>query len=150
MFKVSRRADYATRTLLALASAPSGAALSAAELSAQTDVPQAFMHKVMQDLSRAGFIRTTAGPGGGAALLRPPDSITLLDIFEAIEGPLCLNVCLIGPGACQRDQICPAHPVWARVQETVRRELAGEVLAKLAVDGRRRQTIVAGCARDGR
>jgi Rrf2 family protein len=116
MFKVSRRADYATRVLLTLASGPPKAILSAAELSAQTDVPQPFLHKVVQDLARTGFVRTIAGAEGGATLLCPAGSITLLDIFQAIEGPLCINVCLNVPGACPRDDTCPAHRVWARVQ----------------------------------
>ena len=144
MFKVSRRADYATRVLLTLAAAPPEAMLSAAELSAQTDVPQPFLHKVVQDLARAGFVRTIAGADGGATLLRPAGSITLLDIFQAIEGPLCINVCLIRPGACPRDETCPVHPVWARVQGVIHRELAAQTLAGLAAEGQRLQQAVAG------
>lgn len=143
MFKVSRRADYATRVLLVLASQPQGSLLSAAELSAQTDVPQAFIHKIVQDLARAGYVRTTAGIDGGASLSRRADSITLLDVFEAVEGPLCMNVCLIGPGACPRDETCPVHPVWVRVQEVVRRELAAETLSALAAKGQRLKAISA-------
>ena len=144
MFKVSRRSDYATRVVLTLAAEAPEAMLSAAELSARTDVPLAFLHKVVQDLARAGFVRTTAGADGGATLLRPASSITLLDIFQAIEGPLCINVCLIRPGACPRDDTCPVHPVWARVQGVIRRELAAQTLASLAGEGSRLEQAAAG------
>jgi Rrf2 family protein len=132
MFKVSRRADYATRVLVSLAAEPHGTTLSAAELSARTDVPQPFIHKVAQDLARAGLIRTTAGTSGGAALLRSADSITLLDVIEAIEGPLCLNVCLVGPGACPRDATCLVHPAWVHIQSALNRELAAYSIGELA------------------
>jgi DNA-binding IscR family transcriptional regulator len=54
-----------------------------------------------------------------------------------------MNVCLIGPGACPRDETCPVHPVWVRVQEVVRRELAAETLSALAAEGQRLKAITA-------
>ncbi len=135
MFKVSRRADYATRILLTLAAAPPGQAVSAAELSRQTDVPQTYLHKLVQDLARAGLVRTVAGQGGGAILVRPAETLSLLDIFEAMEGPLTVNVCLFGPGACPRDSTCPVHPVWVQVQEQVRQILDSTRLSALVAEG---------------
>jgi Rrf2 family protein len=132
MFRLSRRADYAVRMLLTLAAAPPGATLPAAELSAQTAVPVSLAHKITQDLARAGLVRSTPGPAGGAELARPAEAISLLDILEAMEGPLCLNLCLMGPGTCPRDGTCPAHTAWAHIQNVLRQELAAQSLARLA------------------
>jgi Rrf2 family protein len=130
MFKINRRTDYAIRLMVRLAMV--GTTVKAAELGENTGVPVAFIHKIIQDLVRVGLVWTTAGPEGGAVLARPAASITLLDIVESMEGPLQLNLCLLGPDSCDLVATCSVHPVWERVQALVRQELAASNLAMLA------------------
>ena len=50
-------------------------------------------------------------------LMKPPSEISLRQVIEAVEGPIFLNLCLIGPGECPRDKVCPIHPFWREIQE---------------------------------
>lgn len=139
MFQISRRVDYAVRIMIELGMQPSGAFLSARRVSTRTAVPKAFLHKITAELVRAGLLLTQTGPSGGLALQKPASEISLLDVVEAIEGPVCLNICLVRPQECNRDRFCPAHEVWARLQMLVVAELRQAVLADLVEEARRLQ-----------
>jgi Rrf2 family protein len=118
---------------------PSGSFLSARRVSVRTAVPKAFLHKITADLVHANLIRTQTGPSGGLALQRDINEINLLQIVEAIEGPVCLNVCLIRPQECNRDRFCPGHEVWGRLQLMVAEELQKTGLAALTQEAKRLQ-----------
>lgn len=137
MFQISRRIDYAVRIMIELGMQPEGAFLSARRVSSRTAVPKAFLHKITADLVRANLIMTQTGPTGGLALQKSCAQITLLHVVEAIEGPICLNVCLIRPQECNRDRICPGHEVWGRLQLMVVDELRSTILADLVQEAKR-------------
>lgn len=137
MFQVSRRVDYAVRIMIELGMQPSSAFLSARRVSARTAVPKAFLHKITADLVRSNLITTQTGPTGGLALQKECSQINMLDIVEAIEGPVCLNICLLRPNECNRDRICPGHDVWGRLQRMLIAELQSTNLADLVAEAHR-------------
>lgn len=130
MFQISRRVDYAVRIMIELG-LHEGEFMSAQRLSARTDVPKSFLHKISVDLSRADLVRTQAGPRGGLTLGRPTAQINMLQIVEAVNGPICLNVCLIRPQECKRDRYCPGHDFWGRIQLSLVQQLEAATLAQL-------------------
>jgi Rrf2 family protein len=132
MFQVSRRADYAMRMLIELGVQKTGTCLSAQVVSRRTAVPKAFLHKITADLVKAGLVRTIAGSQGGLSLACSAKEITVLNIVEAVEGPICLNSCLLRPHECPRDLICPGHGFWGRIQNMLVAELKATTLAQLA------------------
>jgi len=109
---------------------------SAREISRRTAVPKAFLHKIVAELGKASLVRTYSGSSGGLVLARAASTITALEIIEAIEGPICLNVCLLRPHECPRDMICPAHSLWGRLQQAVVTELQETTLAQLAEEAK--------------
>ena len=135
MLQISRRADYAVRIMLELASRPEGERISSAELAARTEVPRSFLHKIVADLAKAGLVRTYKGPNGGLMLVRSPSEINMQHILEAVDGPVCLNACLLRPSECPRDVMCPAHRFWGRLQAMVIAELQAATLEKLVAEG---------------
>lgn len=135
MLRVSRRTDYAVRVMIAVAGASSGTFVPAPQIGQQMLIPQPFLVKVVGDLKRCGLITTAAGRTGGLALARPAGQITLRHIVEGVEGPIILNTCLLRPGECLRDVICSAHPIWARIQNTLLQELDAVTLDKLSAEG---------------
>lgn len=139
MFQISRRVDYAVRMMIELGVQPPGSFLSARRVSARTAVPKAFLHKITADLVRANLIHTQTGPTGGLALQCDVAEINLLHIVEAIEGPVCLNVCLIRPQECNRDRFCPGHEVWGNLQMMIVAELERTSLAVLVNEAKRLQ-----------
>lgn len=130
--QLTLRGDYAVRVMVDLAGRPAGASVRTAELGRRTGVPRAYLRKVVQDLARAGLIRTRRGMAGGVSLLAEPRGLTLRRVIEAVEGPIYLNRCLIRRGLCPRDRTCPVHPVWARVQGVLLRELDAVSIGELA------------------
>ena len=69
-------------------------------IASELGVSEAHLSKVLQRLARAGILKSFRGPGGGFSLIRPAHDLTLLDIYEAVEGPLRLDDCLLGTRIC--------------------------------------------------
>lgn len=136
MLQISRRADYAVRVMIELGLRTDEEPLSARELSQKTAVPQAFLHKITADLVKRNLVRTFAGPHGGIALAQSTTNVTLLQIVEAADGPVCLNTCLLRPHECPRDRICPAHETWGRLQQMIVTELRKTKLDQLVTRAR--------------
>ncbi len=132
MLRISRRADYAVRVMVAMANQPFGTYVPAPRIGEEMLIPQPFMAKVIGDLKRGGLVMTVAGRSGGLTLTRPAEMITLRHIVEAVEGPILLNTCLVRAGECPRDKTCPAHLVWQHIQQVLYHELEAVNLASLA------------------
>jgi Rrf2 family protein len=95
-------------------------------------VPRALLAKIFQQFAKVGLVSSCRGAGGGFKLGRPAEDISLLEIIEAVEGPIMLNRCLLAEGTCGRDAVCTVHPVWREVQESMRSVLGGVSLKHLA------------------
>src|SRR5262249_19627305 len=80
---------------------------SADALAEITKVPRRYLHTVLQDLRRAGLVRSHPGPGGGYALARPPKKITILDVVNAVAPLERIHHCPLGIPSHQR--LCPLH-----------------------------------------
>ena len=131
MFQISRRADYAVRIMIELGLLQERERISSRQISRKTSVPKAFLHKITADLVKANLVATYAGPAGGLMLRRPLDQVNLLHILEAVEGPVCLNICLLDPDECNRQAVCPAHDFWGDLQLNIAQQLKEMTLQKL-------------------
>src|SRR5215510_14151138 len=114
--RLTNAADYAIRAMLHMACLPEDGVALRSDIARIQSIPSSFMAKILRSLVKAGLLRSTRGVNGGFALARPATEISLLDIVEAIEGPLGLVDCLEEPCACELADECPAQPVWANVQ----------------------------------
>ena len=99
MLRISEAASLALHTMALLAS-DSGSKRTTWEIAKILRVSEAHLAKVLQRLGRAGLVKSQRGPGGGFSLGRAPDAITLLDVYEATEGPWEPPACLLGRPAC--------------------------------------------------
>ena len=131
--------EYAVRAMIHLASVPSGTLAQISDISAQWGVPENFLRKIVPLLSKSKLIASRRGNGGGIQLAKPAESITLLDVIEAVEGPMYLNKCLIGPEFCVRTRWCAVHCVWSEAQEKLKEILRGKSIAELARLGKGRE-----------
>ncbi|MCZ7662807.1 MAG: Rrf2 family transcriptional regulator [Thermoleophilia bacterium] len=134
--EITRRTDYAIRILLALAGLPRDERLSARELGTLQEVPYAFARGILTELAGAGFVTSRRGVGGGVSLARPAEAITLLEVVEAMEGHISLNLCTRDPDYCGRAGGCFMHQIWQEAEQTLRASLASYDFALLA-GGRR-------------
>jgi len=134
MMQLSMTGEYAVRTMIHLAGAPPGKLAQIGDVSKEWEIPEGFLRKIVAQLSKGGLIRSQRGAGGGITLSRPADTLTLLDVIEAIEGKVFLNKCLIAPGTCHLDPTCAVHLVWCDAQQALRSILGKKSLAELAAD----------------
>jgi Rrf2 family protein len=130
MFQISRRVDYAVRIMIELGT-EAGQCVPSRLISRRTNVPKSFLHKITADLVKANLVHTQAGPSGGLRITQSTSDINIHQIVEAVEGPICLNTCLLRPQECERDAICPAHDFWGDLQTSIVTQLQGATLAKL-------------------
>lgn len=100
LIRVSNAASIALHTMVYLADLGERTPVSTREISETLFISEAHLSKVVQRLSRAGLVRTLRGPYGGVRLAKPTDEINLLQIFEAIEGPVETQCCLNSQGGC--------------------------------------------------
>ncbi len=132
--QITRASDYAVRVMIHLAGLPVGTQVRQSELSEATEVSGHFLSKVLQQLVRSGFVRSRRGSGGGFALAVPASDVSLLNVVEAIEGPVRLNQCIEEGPSCDRKSWCPAHQVWAEAQAAIVKVLGSKSMASLAAD----------------
>lgn len=114
--QITRQADYATRAILYLARCNRGERVSTSQVAKEQKIPQSFLAKIISQLSVAGLLHTSRGARGGISLAREPEQITLLEVIEAIDGPIQLNMCVEQHGACVLEENCPLQPMWQTAQ----------------------------------
>ncbi len=130
--RLSQRADYAMRMMVDLACMSNDQRTTIGEIAQRQDVPEPFMAKIASQAAVAGLMVTQRGTGGGLALGQPADSITMLQIVEAIDGPLAFNRCTFEPSRCPRSNKCAVHPIWEKAQQQVKELLSNTLLSEIA------------------
>ena len=125
---LSKTAEYALRAAVWLARAPAQTQ-SADDLAEVTQVPRRYLHKVLQDLVRGGLVRSQSGPGGGYALARPADKMTILDVVNAVAPIERIRHCPLGLPSHTR--LCPLHKSLDQVYAATEAALANVTLAQL-------------------
>jgi Rrf2 family protein len=121
--QITRQADYAVRAVLYLARMEPTQRAATSQVAQEQRIPPSFLAKIISQLSIAGLLHTSRGARGGVTLAREAKDISLLEVIEAIDGPILLNECVNGNGTCTFDDECPLRPVWCEVQE----ELVGRL-----------------------
>ena len=131
--RLTHLADYAVVIMTAAARREAGARLSASELAQETGVPLPTTQKLMGRLAAEGLLTSVRGASGGFALARPADKITLVDIVEAVEGPIAMTMCADGVNhECALDAHCRVKPHMGVVGNAIRGALGAVSLTELA------------------
>ena len=114
--QITRQADYAVRAVLHLARINGSQRAATSQVAQEQHIPPSFLAKIISQLSIAGLLHTSRGARGGVTLAREPKAITLLEVIEAIDGPIMLNECVGESSTCTFDEDCPLRPVWCEAQ----------------------------------
>ncbi len=123
MLRFSKKADYALMAMKHLAIDPPRHA-SARSIAERYRIPVELLAKILQRLVRKGLLRSRHGIRGGYALARKPSAISVLEVIQAIDGPLSLTTCSPNDHRCaQFRSCCVRDPLWQvrdRITQTLR------------------------------
>ena len=128
--KITRETDYSIRCMLFLSGDPTKVSM-VDEISQAMDIPKSFLAKILQKLKRAQLVDSFLGVRGGFKLAKDPTKINLLDIINAMQGGVGVNICAVDEGACDRSDECVIHPIWNEIQANIQHTLKGYDLASL-------------------
>ena len=137
VLQVSRKIDYGLRAMIFLASIAEDAVVPFREIAHAMRIPEDFLAKILKTLVNGSLVISIRGARGGYRLARPAGEISFLDIIEAIEGPIQLNVCLAetskGKDSCGLSSSCTMHSVWREGQDRMLEVYRRSMLSELAM-----------------
>jgi Rrf2 family protein len=131
--QITRQADYAVRAILYLARLNPNERAATSTVAQEQHIPPSFLAKIISQLSIAGLLHTSRGARGGVMLARDPKDISLLEVIEAIDGPIQLNECVGEDGVCVLEKHCPLKPVWCEAQEELVSKLKNKNFADMLI-----------------
>ena len=149
--KASARTKYATRILLDLGLfSDAEHPRTFAEIAQSQKISTLFVSTIAVLLKRAGFIKTMRGPNGGITLARDPINIHLLEVIEAVRGPLAVMPCLEKPkSGCKSLAACPVYNMWSDINSRIRDVLndytLGDVIARIKADSKEKKIRTPRC-----
>jgi Rrf2 family protein len=142
-FQISRKMEYGARAMAYLASLPDGMTTSFKEIAKKMDIPSEFLAKILKTLVKAKLVRSTRGAHGGYALARAASSISFLDVIEALEGPVNVNICTASDhDGCAFTGACTMYGVWRTGQERMLEVYRATKFDRLAMRSLRHESPV--------
>jgi len=152
----STKAEYGIRLMIELGRTADSAPVSLASVAEAETLPLSYLEHLVAKLRDAGLVTSTRGAHGGYQLARPPEEIEMLDVVQALEGPIAPMECFHsereGKVLCSHEsdegRACATKVLWTRVQGGVTKALASTTLAELVefADQHERKRTVAGRA----
>ena len=122
---ITRATEYSIRAVLHLADQYPAAVISKQEICEKEGITPAFLTKILQPLiSTIEELKK--------ALARDPAKLTLVDVMQAVDEPMALNVCLLEGHACERECTCPVHDMWAEAKSSFEQIFSRHTVADLA------------------
>lgn len=128
----SRSSEYAIRAFVYLAAVPDGKLVMAKQIAEDTEIPAHFLAKILQQLARKGFLRSSKGPTGGFALSQPAEQICMLEVVEAVDGLNSFKRCISGMSECTDATPCGLHETWKPIRKGIVEYLEGTMISDVA------------------
>ena len=119
MLQLTTRGNYGILAVYYIARQAKDGFISIDEIAENSQIPKPYLSKILQELCRGGVLLSRRGTGGGFALARPSQEISLKDIIEVIEGRIYIVNCLLTPSRCGKAATCPISPMWIEVQNFI-------------------------------
>ncbi len=117
--KISTKARYGFRAMAELASRRASATLSVRQMGENQNISTKYLSQIMNTLKTAGLVSSVSGFKGGFRLSKPAKSITLMEIFHALEGSTAPVECVDQQGACPLEPACPTRDIWIEIKRSV-------------------------------
>ena len=117
----SKTCEYAIRALIFIAQkSKDGSRISIKDISSGIDSPEYFIAKILQDLSRKGFVQSAKGPNGGFYMDDANLEQSVADIVREIDGDKLFSGCGLGLKECSEDHPCPIHNDFKHIRQEIK------------------------------
>lgn len=133
--RLTTKSEYGLLAMIDLAVAEEGTLVSARDMAQRRHIPAKFLEQILSALRQSGLVVSVRGAYGGFQLGRDANSISVLDIVEAVDGPLEVSVCESTSheaGKCDKHAECAAASVWIRATKVLRDEFSRTTIGSLA------------------
>ncbi len=141
--KLSTRSLYGARAMVEIALAYPDGTVSVKRVSERQNISHKYLERIMGELRNSGFVKSVRGMHGGYALMRSPESITLKDLLETLDGSLAPVECVDHPESCPVENVCPTRDTWAEMKTAMETVLEKTTLQDL-VDRRKQKEAASG------
>jgi len=129
--KLSTKCRYGLRAALDISRRYGKTPAKRKEIAKREGISSSYLENILLVLRNAKIVETTRGVNGGYVLTRHPSEVTVYDIANTLEGPLCVVDCVEKPKGCERSGECITRLVWCDVAAAVRKVLEGITLQSL-------------------
>ena len=134
----TRGCEYALRALQAMAAHPDES-VTVVELCTIAQVPEPFTRKMLQQLVRAGMLKSVRGPGGGFRFAKDPAEVSLMEVVTIIENGTRIDRCVLGSKDCDDTSPCPLHYQWAPIKHAANQMLETKTIQDLTIAAKPRK-----------
>ena len=129
--KVSTRARYGVRALADIAGQKSEGPVQLKDIAWRQEISVKYLEQIFAQLRAAGLVRGLRGPRGGYLLAKPPQSMTIREVVEVLDGSLSLVDCVDDKDACKRSKGCSARALWTQISDGLRQSLSSFSIADM-------------------
>ena len=133
--ELSKRTDLAIRALRVLCETGCGTRVAGADVANALETSLHYLPQVMTPLVRHGWVESVSGPSGGYGLTEPAMNISLLDVIEAVEGPVD-GRCVLRGAPCPVEEPCALHDPWIRARDALLSELSSTPVSEIDCSAR--------------
>ena len=133
----SKATGYGIRALAFLASNSNAGLCGLTEIAEHEQIPPVYLRKILGELRRHRLLRSVKGIHGGYELARPPQSITLWDVFRVLEPDPYIDACILGHGVCTPACGCSLHDDWQKIRHELVEMLQTKTIFEIARQTRR-------------
>jgi len=141
----SKTAQYSIQSMLFIAANNSDQNILVRDVAKELGLPSSFLSKILQTLSRYGFLNSVKGPKGGFSLSEKGAESTIAELVAVVDGPMNFDMCLAGFSPCSEENACPFHQEWKRIREEIREVVNSKNIFELAKEMPiRYRTLLAG------
>jgi FeS assembly SUF system regulator len=137
MLRITKLTDYGIVLLVQLANGERQRSQNARTMAEATSLPLPVVSKILKALAQGGLLTSQRGSKGGYALARRPEEINVAEIIDALEGPIALMECSVGPGHCEQETSCPVRDPWQRINQAILETLKHVTLRELVEESQK-------------
>jgi Rrf2 family cysteine metabolism transcriptional repressor len=138
--KISTRARYGTRAMLDLALHCGEGAVMVRDIGDRQQISTRYLEQLLFNLKLAGMVSSSRGMRGGFTLAKAPSEIKLLDIVQALDGPIAPVRCVDEPSLFCRSEYCATRDIWVKVKEAANKVLESVTLEDLVKQQQKKKT----------